>query len=55
MSKKIYQKPQAECVVFYSNEEITSVLPVSDYVDPEIGLGPSESVEIGTGEAGWED
>ncbi len=31
MSKKNYQKPLAEYIAFYSDEEIASTLPLADY------------------------
>ena len=33
MKKKIYVKPDAERVAFYTNEEITAVLNNEDYTD----------------------
>lgn len=33
MLKRNYQKPVAEYVAFYSNEEITSTLPLANYAN----------------------
>ena len=58
MEKKIYEKPTVECVVFYSEEEITSVQPSVDYY-AQLEAGQSDnqifSTEIGEGEGedGW--
>ena len=53
--KKPYQKPQAGYTAFYSNEEIASVQPLSNYSDPSIDVGMGTSASMGTGKPDWED
>ena len=56
MSKKNYQKPKAEYIAFYSDREIATALPISDYDDPTVDIGPGTSgFGTGTGNPDWED
>ena len=48
MSKKSYQKPLAEYIAFYSDEEIASTLPLADYANRS-----SDEITGGVSGGGW--
>ncbi len=59
MEKKEYLKPNAEYIVFYSEEEITAVMPSVDSFaseDPELDLGLSggSGPEVDDLPEGWD-
>lgn len=53
--KKIYEKPKAEYIAFYSDEEIAANLPLAQYAndDGEGGI-IGGSGGVGDGGADWE-
>lgn len=57
MEKKIYIKPEAKYVVFYSEEEITARLKLPQYANDDGGFDiPTLSGSLGEGDDfGWED
>ena len=53
--KKIYEKPKAEYIAFYSDEEIASNLPLAKYANSEGGGGIiGGSGGFGDGGEDWE-
>lgn len=51
MEKKIYVKPEAEHVIFYSEEELTKMNVLSD--DDDIGILPSPDFSTPEPGEGW--
>lgn len=49
--KKIYLKPNAEYIAFYSDEDIAAVLPLDENIDVEVG----GSMGTGPIPPGWDD
>ena len=52
MLKKVYEKPTAEYIAFYSDEEITSNLPLENYANSDGSMGGNAGVSgnLGTGD-----
>ena len=52
MLKKVYQKPKAGYIVFYSDQEITSNLPIENYAneDETYDANGGVSGSLGTGD-----
>lgn len=50
MRKRIYEKPSAEYIAFYSDEEIAADLPLKNYANDSMGGVGGMSGSMGSGE-----